>query len=144
MIVVTLLGTAVALLGILKPLFHVPVNGSLALFFGVTALYAFTNAGLGLLAATFTRRTAQVGMLMLLAVMPIIMLSGIRSPVESMPGWLRTAVWFSPLRHFIDVAYGILLRGAGAGILWDSILVMAGLGVVTFSLGLFRFRRQLA
>jgi ABC-2 type transport system permease protein len=144
MILVTLLGTAVALLGILRPLFHVPVRGSLALFFAVTGLYAFTNAGLGLLAATFTRRTAQVGMLMLLAVMPTIMLSGIRAPLESMPGWLRTAVFFSPLRHFIDIAYGILLRGAGVTVLWDSILVMTGLGVVLFAFGLLRFRRQLA
>jgi ABC-2 type transport system permease protein len=144
MIVVTLFGTAVALFGILQPLFHVPARGSLVLFFGVTALYAFTNAGLGLLAATFTRRTAQVGMLMLLAVMPIIMLSGIRAPLESMPGWLRAMVWFSPLRHFIDVGYGILLRGAGVVVLWDSILVMAGLGAVLFTAGLLRFRRQLA
>jgi ABC-2 type transport system permease protein len=83
-------------------------------------------------------------MLMLLAVMPIIMLSGIRAPLESMPGWLRTAVWFSPLRHFIDVGYGILLRGTGIALLWDSILVMAGLGVALFALGLYRFRRQLA
>ncbi|HEX5136383.1 MAG TPA: ABC transporter permease [Planctomycetota bacterium] len=144
MIVVTLLGTVVAFLGILRPVFGVPVRGSLLLFFGVTALYAFTNAGLGLLAATFTKRTAQVGMLMLLAVMPIIMLSGIRAPLESMPSWLRTAIWFSPLRHFLEVGYGILLRGAGVSVLWDSILVMAGLGAVLFLAGLYRFRRQLA
>jgi ABC-2 type transport system permease protein len=144
MIVVTLFGTAVALFGVLQPLFAVPARGSLLLFFGVTALYAFTNAGLGLLAATFTRRTAQVGMLMLLAVMPIIMLSGIRAPLESMPAWLRATVWFFPLRHFIDVGYGILLRGAGVAVLWDSILVMAGLGAVLFTAGLLRFRRQLA
>lgn len=144
MIGVTLLGTLVAFLGILHPVFGVPVRGSFTLFLGVTALYAFTNAGLGLLAATFTKRTAQVGMLMLLAVMPIIMLSGIRAPLESMPGWLRTAIWFSPLRHFLEVGYGILLRGAGVAVLWDSILVMAGLGALLFVLGLFRFRRQLA
>jgi ABC-2 type transport system permease protein len=144
MIVVTLLGTAIALFGILRPVFGVPARGSLVLFFGVTALYAFANAGLGLLAATFTRRTAQVGMLMLLTVMPIIMLSGIRAPLESMPKWLQAAIYFSPLRHFLEVGYGILLRGAGLSVLWDSILVMAGLGAVLFSLGLLRFRRQLA
>lgn len=144
MIVVTLLGTAVAYFGILRPFYGVPSRGSLVLFFGVTALYAFTNAGLGLLAATFTRRTAQVGMLMLLTVMPIIMLSGIRAPLESMPAWLQAAIWFSPLRHFLEVGYGILLRGAGARELWDSVLVMAGLGTVLFTAGLLRFRRQLA
>jgi len=81
---------------------------------------------------------------MLLTVMPIIMLSGIRAPLESMPGWLRAGIWFSPLRHFLEVGYGILLRGASVAALLDSILVMAGLGAVLFAFGLFRFRRQLA
>ncbi len=143
MIVVTLFGSAVAYFGILLPVYGVPARGSLLLFFGVTALYAFANAGLGLLAATFTRRTAQVGMLMLLTVMPIIMLSGIRAPLESMPGWLQAAIWFSPLRHFLEVGYGILLRGAGVAELSDSIAVIAALGAVLFTAGLLRFRRQL-
>ena len=31
----------------------------------------------------------------------------------------------SPLRHFIEIAYGILLRGAGLAVLWDSVIAMA-------------------
>ena len=140
--VVALAGVAVALLGIMHPFYGVPIRGSLALFFALAALYAFTGAGLGMVAATFTRKTGQVGLLILLMVMPIVMLSGIRTPWESMPAWLRFVMTLSPLHHFIEVSYGLLLRGAGIAVLWDSILWMAVLGAALFATGVWRFRGQ--
>jgi ABC-2 type transport system permease protein len=142
MILVMLAGTSVSLFIIMRLLFQVPVNGSLLLFFSMTALYAFTNAGLGLVAATFARSAAQVGLIVLLMVMPIVLLSGTWTPIESMPAWLQVVMSVSPLRYFIKLAYGILLRGAGLGTLWQAALAMAGLGGMLFALGLWRFRRQ--
>ncbi|MGP1675789.1 MAG: ABC transporter permease [Burkholderiales bacterium] len=144
MMLVMLCGTTVAVFGIMMPLYHVPFVGSVPLFYLLAALYAFTNAGLGLVAATFARNSAQVGLVVLLMVMPIVMLSGTWTPMESMPAWLRALMYFSPLRHFIEVAYGILLRGAGIGVLWDSVLAMAAIGIALFALGLARFRTQFA
>ncbi|MBI1735367.1 MAG: ABC transporter permease [Candidatus Rokubacteria bacterium] len=139
---VTEAGAAVAVLGIMHPVYGMPIRGSLVLFFALAALYTFTGAGLGMVAATFTRKTGQVGLLMLLIVMPIVMLSGIRTPWESMPAWLRAVMTLSPLHHFVDVSYGIVLRGAGPAVLWDSILAMVGLGAALFAVGVWRFRRQ--
>jgi ABC-2 type transport system permease protein len=142
MILVMLAGTALSLFGIMQPFYDVPARGSLLLFFALTALYAFTNAGLGLMAATFARSSAQVGLLVMLIVMPIVMLSGTHTPLESMPGWLQELMRISPMRYFIVMSYGILLRGAGLDILWDSVLAMAAIGAVLFALGMWRFRRQ--
>lgn len=142
MMAVMLVGVSVALFGIMQPIYHVPIKGSLLLLFALTALYAFTNAGLGLAAATFARNSGQVGLLVLLLVMPIINLSGTWTPFESMPVWLRAAMTMSPLHHFVDIAYSILLRGAGLDVLWDSVLAMTALGAALFAIGLIRFRRQ--
>ena len=142
MMLVMLCGTTVAVFGIMRPFYHVPFVGSVPLFYLLAALYAFTNAGLGLVAATFARNSAQVGLVVLLMVMPIVMLSGTWTPMESMPAWLRTLMYLSPLRHFIEVAYGILLRGAGIGVLWESVAAMAAIGIALFALGLARFRTQ--
>ena len=142
MILVMLTGTAISLLGIMQPFYGVPARGSLPLFFALTALYAFTNAGLGLVAGTFARSSAQVGLLVMLMVMPIVMLSGTHTPLESMPEWLRHLMSISPMRYFIDITYTILLRGAGLEVLWDSVLAMTAIGVVLFALGMWRFRRQ--
>ena len=47
-----------------------------------------------------------------------------------------------PLRYFIEIAHGILLKGVGLSILWDSVLAMVVLGAVLFGFGMWRFRRQ--
>lgn len=142
MTLVILGGSAIALFGILGPVFHVPMRGSLLTFFLITALYVFTTAGLGLLAATVARNLAQVGMLTVVILMPMLLLSGAWTPPEAMPEWMRLLAYLSPLHYFLDAAYGILLKGAGMDLLWDSVLAMGTLGVCVFALGMRRFGRQ--
>ena len=142
MTLVILLGTAASLLFVLHGAFDFPMRGSLALFFAVTALYAFTTAGLGLYIATIARNLAQAALLAILVLMPMIFLSGAWTPPEAMPAALREAMYLSPLYYFIEMGYGILLKGAGVDVLWDSLLGLALLGVVIFAFGVRRFRRQ--
>ncbi|BCO31279.1 ABC transporter [Thiohalobacter sp. COW1] len=142
MTMVILVGVSLSLFTIILPVFEVPVKGSLPLFYGVTALYVIANAGLGLLAATLARNMAQIGLLSLLIVAPIILLSGLWTPPEAMPDWLALGTQLSPLRHYIDTAYGVLLKGAGVDLLWDSILSLALLGGAIFALSVTRLRRQ--
>lgn len=142
MMTVMLLGASVSLFMIMQPFYNVPARGSLVLFFCLTAVYAFATAGIGMLAATFARNTGQLSMLLMLIIFPVIMLSGLWVQLESMPGWLRGIMDLTPLRYFIDIAYGILLRGVGVDILWDSIVKMTLIGVVLFGVALWRFRRQ--
>ena len=59
MTLVIVLGSALALFGVLQLGFAVPVRGSAVLFLLLTALYVFTTAGLGLAAATLARNLAR-------------------------------------------------------------------------------------
>jgi ABC-2 type transport system permease protein len=138
-----LAGACLSIYGIMIPVFGVPFRGSPPLFFLLTALYAFTTSGLGLLIATFARNQAQAGMLVLVIVMPIIMLSGTWTPRESLPPLLNTMMLLSPMRHFIEIAYGILLRGADLRTIADSVGAMLLLGALLFAFGMSRFRTQL-
>jgi len=139
---VILAGVAACLYFILIPLFDVPVKGSPGLFFAVTALYVFATSGIGLFIATISRNLGQVSMLVILILMPILLLSGAWTPPEAMPQALRWAMYISPLFYFIELGYDILLKGAGFDILWDSLLELALLGIIVFSFGVWRFRRQ--
>lgn len=134
MTTVILVATAIALFGVMQPVFGVPIRGSVVLLFALTALFVFTTAGMGLFAATITRNQAQVGLMTLLVVAPMLMLSGVTSPMEAMPTWVRYLMILSPLRYFIDIAYGILLKG--------QVLAMAVLGGALFGFGMWRFRKQ--
>jgi ABC-2 type transport system permease protein len=120
----------------------VPIQGNLILFFAVTTLYVFATAGLGMFIAILARNMAQVGILTILIFLPMIFFSGAWTPPETMASWMRVLMYISPLHYFLDASFGILLKGAGLGILWDSILAIALIGSINFSLGMWRFRRQ--
>jgi ABC-2 type transport system permease protein len=142
MTAVILTATAVAVFAVMQPAFHVPMRGSAVLFFLLTALYIVTSAGFGLVISTLTRNQAQVGMITLLMVAPMMLLSGISAPFESMPTWVQTLMSVSPLRYYIDVTVGILLKGVGMDLLWKPALAMLVLGAAVFSAGMWRFRAQ--
>lgn len=142
MTLVILVATAVALFGVMRPAFGMPIRGSIGLLFSLTALFIVATAGMGVFAATVTRNQAQVGMLTLLVVAPMLLLSGIFTPLEMMPAWVRHLMALSPLRYFIDIANGILLKGIGIEMLWTQALSMGLVGGSLFGFGLWRFRRQ--
>ena len=139
---VILIALSLALYGVLHPVFHVPMKGSTGLFFLLTTLHVFTTAGFGLVAATMAKNQAQVGMMTLFVVGPMLLLSGITSPYESMPKWVQTVMTFSPLRYYIDITYGVMLKGAGLDLLWKPVGAMLLLGGALFGFGMWRFRRQ--
>jgi ABC-2 type transport system permease protein len=142
MVLVMLAGTAVAVLGVMHAGYGVPFRGSVALFFAMVALFAMACAGVGIVASGFARNSGQMGLIVILVVVPMVMLSGTWNMVESMPGWLQFLTEFSPLRHFIVLAYGILIRGAEFEVLWPALLKMLALGVGLFAIGVLRFRQQ--
>jgi len=142
MTLVILLGTALSLGLILRGVFDVPMKGSIPLFFAVTALYTFAMSGLGLFISTVSRNLAQATMLIIMVMMPIILLSGAWTPPEAMPPGIRQAMYLSPLYYYIEMAYGILLKGAGLKLLWDSLLGLTLIGSAVFGFGVWRFRRQ--
>lgn len=142
MTAVILTGMVLSLFAILKPIFFVPFKGTLTLFFTITILYIFTTTGLGLFISTIARNLAQVGMLTLLIFTPMSFLSGAWTPPEAMPKLLRIMMAISPLHYYIDASFGILLKGAGLDILWDSVMGIVVLGGVLFGFGMWCFRRQ--
>ncbi|WP_456433434.1 ABC transporter permease [Thermosulfuriphilus sp.] len=142
MTVVILVGTAASIGFVLLPVFQVPLRGSLGLFFLATGLYVFTSCGYGLFIATLARNLAQVGLLTIIAIAPIIFLSGTWTPPEAMPAWLRQLMVFSPLHYYILITYGIFFKATGLKVLWSEFLGMVALGLGIFAFGAYRFRRQ--
>ncbi|MFW6235744.1 MAG: ABC transporter permease, partial [Desulfovibrionales bacterium] len=142
MAVLILAGTALSLYGVMGPAFDLPVLGSALLFFGVTGLYVFAIAGLGLLISTFSSNQGQAGLLTILIFGPMIMLSGAWTPPEAMPDFMHVFLKISPLHYYLNASFGILLKGSGLSVLLEPILGIGLFGSVIFGLGMWRLRRQ--
>ena len=83
----------------------------------------------------------QLGLLYLLVFLPMNMLSGSNTPLESMPRWLATIMQASPSTHFVSFAQAILYRGAGFEVVWPQFVIVALIGGVFLGLALLRFRK---
>lgn len=142
MVGIILLASVVTLFFIIEGALALNVRGSIGLFLGVTALFSASAAGVGILIASVTRNMGQVGIVSI-TLMPILfMLSGSDTPPEMMPDTLLPIMYLSPLHHYLNAAFGILIKGADLSMVWDSILYVAILGGCVFAFSLFRFRQS--
>lgn len=133
-----------SLLFVIEGALDVPVAGSHALLLLGTTIYVFAAAAIGIFLGTLARTMAQFALLMIMTVMPIMMLSGGMSPIESQPQWVQYVTWFLPSRHYISFMQAIVYRGAGFSIVWEEFATVLIMGV-TFLVGsLLVFRRSLS
>ena len=129
---------------VVRALLGVPIAGSIPLFLAGTALYLFFATAIGIFLGTVARSMPQLGLLFMLIAMPMNVLSGSNTPLESMPPWLATIMQASPSTHFVSFAQAILYRGAGFDVVWREFLAVAAIGGLFFGAALFRFRRAAA
>ena len=125
---------------VVEKLLAVPVAGSFTLFMCGTALYLFFSTAIGIFLATIARTMPQLGLLFLLVAVPLNLLSGSNTPLESMPAFLRAIMQASPSTHYVSIAQAILYRGAGFETVWPQFLEVAVIGGIFLGLGLLRFR----
>jgi ABC-2 type transport system permease protein len=129
-----------SLVVVVRGLLGIPIAGSVPLFTAGTALYLFFATAVGLYLGTVARSMPQLGLLFMVVMLPLNMLSGNNTPVESMPTWLQTIMRFSPSTHFVSFAQSILFRGAGLDVVWPEFLAVALVGALFLALALRRFR----
>ena len=138
LVIVVAVGLSLRL--VVHGLLGVPIVGSIPLFLLGAAIYLFFATAIGIFLGTIARSMPQLGLLYLLVFLPLNMLSGSNTPLESMPAWLATIMRASPSTHFVSFAQAILYRGAGFAVVWPQLVIVALIGGLFFGLALSRFR----
>jgi len=131
---------ALSLTFVVRGVLGIPIAGSVPLFLVGVVLYLFFATAVGIFLATIARSMPQLGLLYILVAVPMNMLSGGNTPLESMPPLLRTIMQASPSTHFVSFAQAILFRGAGFDVVWPQFLAVTLIGGVFLALALVRFR----
>ena len=135
---------AVSLTLIVRLALRIPVQGSIPLFLCGVMVYLFFSTAIGIFLGTIARSMPQIGLLFMLVAVPMMLLSGANTPVESMPIALQYIMQASPATHFVAYAKSILLRGAGFDVVWPQFLIVFAIAVLFLVLALHRFRRMTA
>ncbi len=134
----------ISLYFVLRMMLGIPVAGSIPLFMMGVVIYLFFATAIGVFLGTVARSMPQLGLLYMLVYLPMNMLSGSNTPLESMPVWLARIMQVSPSTHFVAFAQSILYRGAGLDVVWPQFLAVAVIGALFFGLAILRFRSVVA
>jgi ABC-2 type transport system permease protein len=134
------IAVGVSLYVVVRAILGIPIAGSIPLFMVGVVIYLFFATAIGIFLGTIARSMPQLGLLYMLVYLPMNMLSGSNTPLESMPVWLATFMQASPSTHFVSFAQSILYRGAGIDVVWPEFLAVALIGGLFLGLAILRFR----
>ena len=141
---VVLLAVTATVFLVIRRWLEIPITGSIPLFLCGVAIALFAINSLGIFLATIASSMPQLGMLVILVLMPMNMLSGGQTPLESMPPFVRKFAMLLPTTHFNTFSSEILYRGVGIEVVWKPFLAIALIGLVLFLISLARFRKSVA
>ena len=85
----------------------------------------------------------QLGLLVILVILPLVLLSGAVTPRESMPQVVQTLMQGAPTTHFVSLTYAIIYRGAGFDVVWPQFAMLVAIGALFFAAALLWFRRAI-
>ena len=122
--------------------FEVPFAGNLFTLFLTLLIFMVSTTGLGLSISSVARNMQQVLVYLLVLMIPMVLLSGLVTPVDNMPAFLQAVTYADPMRFVIDAVRRIYLEGASLGeIAWDFVPMLA-VAVVTMPLAGWLFRHK--
>lgn len=117
-------------------------SGSLIAIYVAAAIFILTMSGLGLMISNYSQTMQQAMFVMFFFLLIMILMSGLFTPVQSMPQWAQRITDFNPLKYFIEIMRGVYLKGST---LYDIRiqLIMLGLFAVTLNgLAVISYRKK--
>lgn len=121
--------------------FHLPFEGSIITLFGFGAIYLLVTLGIGLFLSTVAENQQQVMFLAYFFMLTFILMSGIFTPVDSMPEWAQTINYINPFYYFIRAIRMILLKGSAFVDVLPEALGLVTYAIVMFTLSVWRYRK---
>jgi ABC-2 type transport system permease protein len=124
-----------------KLLFDLPFVGSLYLLFGFSAVYLIVVLGFGLLISTLASTQQQVMFIIFFFMLTFILMSGIFTPVESMPKWATYLNVINPFAYFMRVIRMVMLKGSAFSDILKEFYSLLIYGIALLSLAVLRYRK---
>ena len=113
--------------------FHIPFVGPFVVLYAGLALFLMEAVGLGLFVSSMAAAMQQAMLHAFLLILPFALLSGLTTPINSMPEILQSVMVINPLRYSLDLTKRVYLEGAGFAQLVSDFLPLIVIGLLTLS-----------
>lgn len=141
MVIGTIQATGVLLVAQLW--FRIPFVGAYVTLYAGLMLFLLAAVGMGLLISAVSATMQQSMLYSMLLIMPFSLLSGLTTPISSMPRWVQYLTSINPLSYAIDITRRVYLEGAGIGRLTGDLWPLALIAALTLSTAAWTFGRRL-
>jgi ABC-2 type transport system permease protein len=124
--------------------FKIPFVGSWALLYGLSLLFLFTTLGVGMMISTFTKTQQQAMFFAWFFSIFAILTSGFFVPIENMPDIIQKITYLNPVRYYMVIVRGIMMKGSGVNVLYMQIVALVIFGLVVFAVSSLRFSKRVS
>lgn len=124
--------------------YGITCRGSLGLVYLISILLAMTFSGIGLTISNHSDNMQQAILVMWFIVVVLMLLSGIFTPVRSMPDWVQYIVAVNPVHYYVDAVRTVFVRGGSFSAVWQQIAVLALFAVVMDAWAVKDYRKNAA
>ncbi|MEN6618381.1 MAG: ABC transporter permease [Rikenellaceae bacterium] len=132
--------TIVVLLG--RFMYGIAPQGSLFTFYLLASVFVFVVSGFGLVISNYSNTMQQAMFVMFFFMLIFILMSGLFTPVESMPGWAQIITIFNPMKYFIEIMRVVYLKGSGLEALSKQIIALLGFALFFNSWAVYSYRKN--
>lgn len=115
--------------------------GSIALLYCFLAIYLVALLGFGLLLSTYSDTQQQAMSIAFFFIMIFMLMSGLFTPVDSMPSWAKVIAHCNPVTYFIEVMRMIVLKGSGFREVKNHLLIITGFAVLLNGWAILNYRK---
>ena len=124
-------------------MFGVPINGSLPLLLLLSGLFLVSTLGLGLFVSTLANTQQEAMLTSMFFLLPAMFLSGFLFPLAGMPWYLQAFSYVIPLRYFLVITRGIMLKWVTIDVLRNEVIALAVFAIIIMGAAALRFRKRL-
>ena len=108
------------------------------------AIYLIAALGIGLWISTLAETQQQAMFVSFFIMMIYLLMSGLFTPVRSMPTWAQWMAQLNPVMHFIALTRAVLLKGAGLADVLRTLVILAAFGAVFVTLAVRQYGKRAA
>jgi ABC-2 type transport system permease protein len=122
-------------------IYHLEIQGSIILLYGVVAIYLVAILGLGFLISTISDTQTQAMFVTLFFMIMFILLCGLFTPIESMPQWAQDIDLINPVAYLVSVIRLVILKGSTLSDIKPQITAIITIGLCVNALVFWRYRK---
>lgn len=117
-------------------------RGGLLWIFLFTMLDIVAMAALGLLISNYSSNSQQAMFVIWFFAVVFMLMSGIFTPIASMPDWAQTITYLNPMKYYADAMRAVFLKGSSPVDIWYDAAGLAGIGAVLVSWAILSYRKS--